>query len=83
MSRLYFTSWAKCRIRVGQIFFQNCAQPHENNLYVLPHINPYLSTRQVQTSCFVLKFRIQLQGRERADKKSATHGKIALAHEHN
>jgi len=56
---------AKCTVLVIQIFLPQCAQPHENGLHILPHINLYLSMRQgphphspshVRT-CF-LKFRI-------------------------
>ena len=29
---------AKCTVLVIQLFLQNCAQPHEDRAYVLPHI---------------------------------------------
>jgi len=35
---------AKCKVLVVQLFLQNYAQPH-HRIYVLPHINLYLSMR--------------------------------------
>jgi len=40
---------AKCTVLAIQFFLQNCAQPHEDRTYVLPHINLYLSTRHVRS----------------------------------
>jgi len=37
---------AKCTVLVIQLFLPKCTQPHENGLYILPHINLYLSMRQ-------------------------------------
>jgi len=38
----FIAAQAKCTVRVSKLFFKNCAQPHEDSLYVLPHINLYL-----------------------------------------
>ena len=40
---------AKYMVRVSKLLLTNCVQAHDDCLKVLPHINPYLSTRQPRT----------------------------------
>jgi len=51
----FIVAQAKCTVRVSKLFFQNCAQPHEDSLYVLPHINLYLSQDRYSLSCLIFK----------------------------
>ena len=46
-SHQHFQCKAICTVRVSKLFFQNCAQPHEDSLHVLLHMNLYLLMRQV------------------------------------
>jgi len=34
----FIAAQAKCTVRMSKVFFQSCAQPHEEYLYVLPRL---------------------------------------------